>query len=80
MIEFWMKKHLISDSNYNIVMYNAQIKEWQTTLGSYLVLVTLHMQMIFRATSHMRQEPWPWNCESPKEIVQRPSQGTSNII
>ena len=27
-----------------------------------------------RATSHMSQEPWPWNCESPKESVQRPSQ------
>ena len=21
----------------------------------------------FRATSHTSQEPWPWNCESPKE-------------
>ena len=26
-----------------------------------------------RATSHMSQEPWPWNCESPKESVQRSS-------
>ena len=25
------------------------------------------------ATSHASQEPWPWNCESPKESVQRPS-------
>ena len=22
-----------------------------------------------RATSHMSQEPWPWNCESPKQKV-----------
>jgi hypothetical protein len=29
-----------------------------------------------RATSHTSQEPWPWNCESPKESVQRPSQVT----
>ena len=27
-----------------------------------------------RATSHMSQELWPWNCEGPKESVQRPSQ------
>ena len=27
-----------------------------------------------RATSHMSQEPWPWNCESPIESIQRPSQ------
>jgi hypothetical protein len=30
---------------------------------------------------HWSQELWPWNCESPKEIVQRPSsQHTSNIM
>ena len=33
-----------------------------------------------KATSHTSQEPWPWNCESPKERVQRPSQHTSNIM
>jgi hypothetical protein len=33
-----------------------------------------------RATWHTSQEPWPWNCESPKESVQRPSQHTSKII
>ena len=33
-----------------------------------------------RATSHMSQEPWPWNCESPKESVQRLSQDTSKIM
>ena len=27
-----------------------------------------------RANSHTSQEPWAWNCESPKESVQRPSQ------
>ena len=26
------------------------------------------------------QEPWPWNRESPKESVQRPSQHTSKIM
>ena len=33
-----------------------------------------------RATSHMSQEPRPWNCESPNESVQRPSQHTSKIM
>ena len=27
-----------------------------------------------RATSHTSQGPWPWNCESPNESVQRSSQ------
>ena len=35
---------------------------------------------ILRATSHISQEPWPCNCESLKESVQRPSQHTSNIM
>ena len=34
----------------------------------------------FRATSHMSQELWPWNYESPRESVQRPSQDTSKIM
>ena len=33
-----------------------------------------------RVTSHTSQEPWPWNCESPKDSVQRPSQGTFEIM
>ena len=33
-----------------------------------------------RATSHTRQDLWPWNCESPKKVVQRPSQDTSKIM
>ena len=33
-----------------------------------------------RATSPTSQEPWPWNCESPKESVQRPSKDTSKIM
>ena len=38
------------------------------------------MFKLLRATSHMSQGPWPCNCESPKESVQRPSQHTSNIM
>jgi hypothetical protein len=34
----------------------------------------------FRVTSHTSQEPWPWNCESPKESVQRLSQDTSKLM
>ena len=33
-----------------------------------------------RATSYTSQEPWPWNCESPKESAQRPSQDTSRLF
>ena len=32
------------------------------------------------ATSHTCQEPWPCNCERPKEIVQRHSQHTPKIM
>ena len=33
-----------------------------------------------KTTSHTSQEPWPWDCESPKESVQMPSQDTSKIM
>ena len=37
--------------------------------------------LVKKVTSHTSREPWPWNCESPKESVQRPpSQHTSMII
>ena len=29
---------------------------------------------------HTSQELWPWNCESPKESVQKSSQPTSKIM
>ena len=38
------------------------------------------LNTIFRATSHMSQEPQPWNCESHQKSVQRPSQYTSKIM
>ena len=33
-----------------------------------------------RATSHVNQEPWPWNFKSPKESVHTPPQDTSKIM
>ena len=36
--------------------------------------------LLLTATSHLSQEPWPYNCESPKESAQRPSQDTSKIM
>ena len=42
--------------------------------------VLLWRSFYLRATSHTSQEPWPWNCESPKESVQRPSQHTSKLM
>ena len=58
------------------------------------VLTCLHLYIFFfvqpifyffirtclRATSHTSQEPWPWNCESPKESVQRQFQVTPKIM
>ena len=38
-----------------------------------------HVIHNLRATSHTSYEPWPWNCDNPKESVQRPSQRTSKI-
>ena len=35
---------------------------------------------LLRPTSHTSQEPWPRNCKSPKESVQRPSHYTSKIM
>ena len=37
------------------------------------IFKSLRHGWLMKATSHMSQEPWPWNCESPKESVQRPS-------
>ena len=31
------------------------------------------LNVIFRATSHTSQEPWPWNCESPNKSIEKPS-------
>ena len=35
---------------------------------------------IVRATCNKSQEPWPWNCESPKESAQRSPQRTSTTM
>ena len=45
MIEIWVKSHLVSDHNCNIVTLLCPKKirkEWQTMLGSHRVLVALH--------------------------------------
>jgi hypothetical protein len=34
------------------------------------ILLLLWGGVNIRDTSHTSQEPWPWNCESPKESVQ----------
>ena len=46
------------------------------TLTQIQALEEFHL----RATSHTNQEPWPWNCESAKDSVPRPSQLTSKIM
>ena len=45
-------------------------------LGSWLVC---EVALICSFTAYASQEPLPWNYESPKDIVQRPSQDTSRI-
>ena len=45
MVEFWMKNHLVSNSNCNTVNLRSPkkfYKEWQIMLGWHLVLVTLY--------------------------------------
>ena len=46
----------------------------------YLYMTFYSVLLQLRATSHMSQEPWPWNCKSPKESARRPSQDTSKIM
>jgi hypothetical protein len=62
---------------------------WQQHFGTCVALPSLgyqgfdktqQLETSLRATPHTSQEPWPWNCESPQESVQRPSQDTSNIL
>jgi hypothetical protein len=51
------------------------------TILWYVGVVSYVLQLLpSRAGSRTSQERWPWNCESPKESVQRPSQDTSNIM
>ena len=58
MMENWMKNHLLSDNNYNIVIPYCPIfffnKKWQIMLGLHLVLVTLHGWF----TINIEQDEW----------------------
>jgi choline-glycine betaine transporter len=56
MVEIWTKKHLVSDSNCNIVVYEAQIllQRMTNNVGLYLVLVTLNMRFIIS----INQDNW----------------------
>ena len=49
MIEIWMRNHLVSDDNCNIVKFvvpRKSFKEWQTKLGLHIVLMTLHANIL----------------------------------
>ena len=52
---------------------------WRERRGIIVYKRTSHPSNI-RATSQTNWEPWPWNCEGPKESVQRLSQNTSKIM
>ena len=43
---------------------------WGEPLGTISQNASVSKSTPVRATSHMSQEPWPWNCKSPKESVQ----------
>ena len=48
MIEIWMKYHLVSDSNCNIVILQSPriyYKEWQIMLGYQIMLLTLYISL-----------------------------------
>ena len=57
---------------------------WKTWEANDCQLCTisplLELTHSLRATSHTCQELWPWNCESPKESVQKQSQHTSKLM
>ena len=46
--------------------------------GKLRPLTSGHWEL--RATSRTSQEPRPWDCKSPRERVQRPSQNTSKLM
>ena len=41
------------------------------SIGPSLVLQDPRWYVKWRPTSHTSREPWPWNCESPRESVQK---------
>ena len=47
----------------------------QTTMVSTATSANPNDNRMLNATSHTSHEPWPWNCESPKESVQSTSKG-----
>ena len=52
---------------------------WQladVTINTSNDVVSWEVHLWLRATLHMTQEPISWNCESPKESIQRSSQDT----
>ena len=63
-------------------MYNFEVLIDMALLSQNgcIDLLLVATVLSFRATSHLSQEPWPWNCVSPKESVQKPSQDTSIIM
>jgi hypothetical protein len=46
----------------------CKIRKWKNWIDITCVENLRRLQLCYlRVTSHMSQEPWPWNCESPKE-------------
>jgi len=52
------ENHLVSDHDYNLLIYNANVfhKGWQTIFGLQFVVVTIHMQF----TISVEQGKYNW--------------------
>ena len=70
----------LSSSNGVELIQSLQRQLWLTPKITQSDSKSVYSKPVIRATSHTSQEPWPWNCESPKESVQRLSQDTSKIM
>ena len=80
-------------SNLNVLIHKITMSDPIVISHPFMSFIVIHIFVSFiinqfshihailaRATSYTSQEPWPWNCESPNESVQRLSQDTSKIM
>ena len=54
------------------ISYNKRVLSQKCPFKGQLILV----HVFLANTPHTSQEPWPWNCENPKESVFGPSPNT----
>ena len=79
-IACWYHAFTYKGNLYHTKTKFQYVMVWNVKVPNTNIGVRLRGASVVRATSHTSQEPWPWNCESPKESVQKPSQYTSKIM